>query len=126
MDTTTFLAQVFGVYLTVVGIAIFIRRKNMQQILADFQKNAYLVFFIGVVLLVVGFIILKYHNIWVGTTETIITLLAWLMLLKGVLYIGLPIKSFKSMLDWYRNKDWYVISGIVTLVIGVYLLRAGF
>lgn len=77
----------------------------------------------ALVLLVVGLVIIRAHNIWVADWEVAITIIGWIMTLKAVLYLMSP-----SMVQWFR--EWsdslittYVrIIGVILTLVSVMLL----
>jgi len=54
------------------------------------------------------------------------TVVAWLILLKGLAYLVLPAKTMAPLVEWFDGKNWYVVAGIGSLAIGAYLASNGF
>lgn len=125
MDLSLFLAQAFGIYFVVLGVAMF-RHQVLTQMIDDFMKNDALRFFAGIFILVLGILLVLTHNVWDGTYRVLITVLAWLTFLKGVAYLWLPGTIFRGIARTFSQKNWFMVGGIVAILLGVYLIYVGF
>ncbi|MBU1808991.1 MAG: hypothetical protein KJ661_05490, partial [Candidatus Omnitrophica bacterium] len=126
MDSSTFIARIFGLYYLIIGVGIIFNRKAFQQLLDDFCKSAALVFFGGLFALVVGLAIVLTHNIWVADWTVLITILGWGALLKGIWLIVFPGTVFKFMQSYQKNKNMLIIQPIIVLILGVVMTYFGF
>jgi len=125
MDISFFLAQVFGLYFVLAGVAILVRPTatiELMQLIAN--RNA--TFISGFMALLVGVPLVLLHNVWDGSWRVVITLLVWLTLLKGVVRIFVPdmVASWADTLVSYprlvRHMVW------VLIILGIYLMSLGF
>lgn len=124
MDTSTFLAQIFGLVYTVIGIGIFLDSIRFRQLLTDIQHaNAVTLYFSGVTSLVVGFSIVTFHNIWTPDWRAALTLIGWIALVKGVLMLIKPDILLKNASFW-QNK--LMLVGTIVLLVGLFLGYHGF
>jgi len=81
--------------------------------------DAPLVLIVGVFTLFGGLAIVLLHNYWSGGALTvIITLLGWLTSIKAVLLLVLPSTRL--------SPTYILLSGSLTLLLGIYLTVAGF
>jgi len=88
--------------------------------------DAPLVLIAGVFTLFGGLAIVLLHNYWSGGALTvIITLLGWLTLIKAVLLLVLPSTRLVALYGGV-SPTYIVISGSLTLLLGIYLTVAGF
>jgi hypothetical protein len=127
MDTTVFLGKLFGLFYLITGVAMLVRTKEFGKVMDDFLKNAYHTYFTGFLLVVMGLTAVLVHNVWEGSTYVVvITVLAWLVLLKGVSYMILPSSALTSWVRWFEAKNWYTVGGVVALLIGLYLSSQAF
>ncbi|MCX5794799.1 MAG: hypothetical protein NTY77_04830 [Elusimicrobia bacterium] len=53
-------------------------------------KNAALTYLLGLLALVIGSLIVHYHDIWVGDWPVLITVLGWIAVVKGIMIIAFP------------------------------------
>ncbi|OJI06676.1 hypothetical protein BK004_02535 [bacterium CG10_46_32] len=127
MDTSLFLAKVFGIMYLASGVAILVRAKEFRKVMRDFMEHAYLTYFTGFMLTILGLLAVLSHNVWEGAGYVVVvTVISWAVLLKGPAYLVLPGKTMTSLTAWFDGKGWYMFAGIVSLVIGVYLASNGF
>lgn len=125
MDHSIFLAQLMGSYLTITGIALFLNRDYYRKVIKNYLKEEGGIAVFGATLvLAIGLLLVLTHNIWSGW-ETVITILAWLILLKGVIGLLFP----KALAGWGKgmlsNGVWTLLISLNTIV-GLYLLYQGF
>ena len=64
METSIFIARIFGICYLVLGTGLLFNRKAFRRIMEDFCKNAALVFYGGLTSLVIGVVIILTHNVW--------------------------------------------------------------
>lgn len=119
-----FLAQLLGVLYVCVGIGALINPKYYKSVMDNFLKSEALMYFGGAVALVVGFVLVKLHNLWVADWRVVITIIAWLSVLKGALLLIEPemiVKSTKKII----KKNHFANYGFIALAIGIVLLYLG-
>lgn len=125
MNTSIFLAQAFGIYLLVLGVALLFNKNYYREAVVSLVEHKGAYFLLGVVTLILGIIVVLFHNYWVANWQVVITLLAWLVLLKGLLRVLIPGHTRK----WVKavNNDGFFYSVVVfSIVLGLYLIYMGF
>ena len=126
METSVFIARIFGLCYLIVGAGLLFNRKVFQRVMEDFCKNAALVFFTGVFVLVIGVVIILTHNVWVANWTVIITIIGWLAFIKGIWMIIFPNTVSRFMQAYQKNKNLLTIHSIFALIFGVVLAFFGF
>jgi len=124
METSLFLAKVFGILFTVIGLGFLINFKSYQKIYDDFFKNSALIYIGGFLALIMGTLLVIYHNIWEGGWVVIITVLAWMSLLKGIILLIFPKLLFKMKFYFTGKFCWFSV--LLCLILGIFLLSKGF
>ena len=90
------------------------------------MADAPLVLISGVFTLFGGLALVLLHNYWSGGALTVIvTLLGWLTLIKAVVLLALPSTKLVAMYGGV-SPTYILISGSLTLLLGIYLAVAGF
>ena len=90
MELSILIAKIASVvYLSAVLGAVF-NRDHYQRVLDDLFKNAALTYFMGFTTVVLGLLMVNYHNIWVKDWIVLITIIGWAALIKGILLIVAP------------------------------------
>ena len=90
-------------------------------------RSPLLLLFVGVNGLAAGLAMVLGHNIWSGgPLPVVITLVGWLMVIRGVVLLALSQDATIKFFETPRYEErLYVYMG-VTLVLGLYLTIAGF
>ncbi|KGP62145.1 hypothetical protein EP47_01970, partial [Legionella norrlandica] len=76
--------------------------------------------------LILGIIIVVSHNIWEGSWRVIVTIIAWLILLKGTSIIFHPHFIDQATVLFMQNTTISYISAGIDFVLGVILCYCGF
>ncbi|MCB1113093.1 MAG: hypothetical protein KDK72_10625 [Chlamydiia bacterium] len=125
MELSLFLAKVFGLYLVIVGFAYLSRGEALRQMVVEFYDSTALIFMGAAINLILGLLVVISHNVWVMGWPVIITILGYLMLLKGILNMFIP-----SWAAWKAQKfcegKGLVYTGIGVIILGGYLVYVGF
>lgn len=126
MQTSIFIARIFGLCYLVIGIGFLFNRKASQLVMDDFCRNAALVFYGGMLALIAGIAIILVHNVWVCSWTVIITLIGWLAFIKGIWLIVFPNSVAQFMRVYEKNKNVLVFHAAAALVFGIVLTFFGF
>ncbi len=126
MSLTLLLAKVFGVALVVIGIALIVYRDLYAQITRDFLQQRLLRIVISFSEIVAGLFIVIGHNRWDPLPAALITFLGWVFVLEGASYLLLPEKYTARFINAVNRPHFFVASGIVGIVLGIYLADYGF
>jgi hypothetical protein len=87
-DTQIF--QLFGLGFLAVGLGMLINASMIKRVLRDLEHTAAAIYLSGLVSMVVGYLIVAFHNDWVWGWPVIITLIGWSALLKGLSILVYP------------------------------------
>ena len=118
--------QVFGLTYLAVGIGFFLNPQMLKRLLSGFRDNVPLMFFMGMMTLALGFIMVTFHNRWYWHWGIIITIIAWLGLIKGFVLLVLP-GLMDRMLVWYENKLAVMkFYPLIIIAFGAFLAILGF
>jgi hypothetical protein len=102
------------VYVTA-GLGMLINGKYFKNAIDNMIKSSGLVLIGGVMALVVGFLIVNSHNVWVKDWTVLVTILGWLALVKGVALFLIP-QPFMKFAKLFTAKVW--LFGIFALILG--------
>ncbi|MFA5155769.1 MAG: hypothetical protein WC532_00035 [Candidatus Omnitrophota bacterium] len=126
MNTSIFIARIFGLFYLIVGIGFLLNRKAFQDVIDDFCKSAALLFYGGSSALIIGIVIILTHNLWVADWAVIITVIGWLALAKGIWIIVFPGAALKFMQAYRKNKNISMFHPFAALILGAVLIFFGF
>lgn len=122
--TSLFLAKVMGLFMLIVSLTLLINFHTFPKRVKELTKNTLLVFISGFPALLLGLLIVLTHNVWENDPRVIITLLGWLILIKGILRISMPEKlaGFAARIS---PRGLFVML-LIILFVGAYLALFGF
>ena len=126
METSIFIARIFGLCYLIIGTGFLFNRKAFGQLMDDFCKNTALVFIAGLFALVIGVVIILTHNVWAANWAVIITIIGWAGLAKGIWMIVFPNTVHKFMQAYKKNERLLMVHSIIALIFGVVLTFFGF
>ena len=118
--------QIFSLVYLAVGIGILINPDFYKKLFEDFVEDTTALYFGGIAALVIGYLILAFHNTWTKDFSVIITIVGWIALLKGILILVRPkimIALTKAMVS---KGNFLKIEAIVIIIIGLALSYLGF
>ncbi|MEK7519410.1 MAG: hypothetical protein AAB565_01305 [Patescibacteria group bacterium] len=125
METSIFLAKVIGLLSVISTLAILIRYKKSIAFEEELVKNPSNVYISGFVFLFLGVLIIISHPVWTFDWRVIVTIIGWLIFLKGVGRIFFP-EAVKRLIEKKKGSRKFIIGEVVLLIIGLYLLYYGF
>lgn len=123
MDISLVAVKILGTYLVISGLFLLIRGKTVPHLLKDFFGHPAVVYLTGAILIFLSALFLIQNNVWDGTWRTLITVLAWVVLLKGAAYILFPDALHKPV-----NKEMLEsvkIYGFIAVAAGIFLFYLG-
>lgn len=118
MTDTKFFLQFFGYIMILIGLAMLISKSSREELINRSNDN---IMFFGFISLIIGLPIIIVHNKWVGIWEAIISLIGWLLVIKGFIRIlNLPYfnKSRENKLSESMLKKY---SFVIIIIGGVFI-----
>ncbi len=126
LEVTAYVAQLLGVYLALSGVLMIVREQAMIVLVPKFVDSPPFLYFLGSLRVLVGLAIVLAHAMWIGTLGTVIYLIGWLTLLRGIAMMLLPVETESEILAIFsRGNAWYT-TAMVAIVLGGWLTYAGF
>lgn len=127
MQLTHFLAQLLGLYCVIVAVAMFVRKREMIEIVLSLIQDRPLLFIVEIFGLIAGLAMVLGHTVLSkGFLPFIVTLIGWITLIRSIVLLFLPLEAIDRFVKTIRyEQNYYVFAGIA-LVLGAYLTFAGF
>ncbi|WP_454782645.1 hypothetical protein [Legionella sp. WA2022007384] len=126
MDKSKFLSKVLGIYLIIVSLAMFLNLEQFTIYVQDLLKNAPLMLVLGLWTLILGLLMVVSHNIWEWSWRLLITLISWVVLLKGASIIFYPHYIDHATFLFTQNKNIAYSAAGFELLLGILLCYLGF
>ena len=115
-------AQIFQffslVYLSI-GLGMIFNRETYKQMIGGFIENGCMLYLGGIMALVVGFLLVTFHNTWLSRASTIITVLGWLALIKGIVILVLPKAMISLTKAMVASNKFMTIEMVLVIVLGI-------
>jgi len=124
---TRYLARLIGLFSIVVGLVMIGRRQEMVAAVDALIHNAALLLVVGLIALGIGLAMVLAHNVWSGgVAPVVVTLVGWLVLLRGLVLLFLPAAVVATLFEALHFARLLYLYASIALVLGIYLAMAGF
>ncbi len=126
MDTSIIVARILAIVYVSFGLGLLFSNGFYRKAIPELIDNSAVLLYGGFMAVVFGYLILHYHHTWKADWTTIITVIGWIALIKGVVLLIFP-NSFARYKDSIFHKDklmWYLQP--LTLILGLVLAFFGF
>ncbi len=125
---TLFLSKLFGLYYILAALCMILHKQAYVETVTGLLHNSPVMFVVGIITLIAGLAIVLAHNIWSGgAVAVVVTLIGWITLIKGTLFLFLPPETDgEFFLTRLRYQQLFYMYAAISLVIGIYLTYGGF
>jgi hypothetical protein len=125
--TDAHIFQLLGILYLAVGIGILINSAFYKKLMAVFSENPPALYLSGLAALVMGYLLVRFHNTWPSDWPVIITIIGWAALIKGLFLILLPNVSIK-ICGFFESQmaKLFPVWAVVIAVAGALLAWLGF
>ena len=89
MSTVTILAEILGAVFVLVGISV-LNKKYFSSVMNDLKNSKGLTWTVGVITFVAGAVTVGLYNVWSSDWQVAITIIGWLMVIKGAFITLFP------------------------------------
>ena len=125
MEIVNFLALLWGFILVIIPLSFLLNSKNTKTIFHIVEDEKMLLL-IGMISTILGIVSIVTYNIFDKSWQILITLLGWIILIKGIVLLFTP----KIIVNLYRrfgeDNILIPIKLLLTIIIGCFLLFMGF
>ena len=119
---TKFLATVIGWFMVTAGFCLLFRHQRLSTVMTDVMSRSGIFFVFALMTFILGLLMVVGHNIWLMGWPVIITIFGWLVLCSGIIRLFFPDTALKIGKSFFNNSIIMQITGVVVLIIGVFLL----
>lgn len=124
MMLSNYLAELWGISLVIVSLALLIKEKHLKRLFAEIQSEE--TFFMwGLVTFVMGLAMVLAYSVWAMNWQVIITILGWATLIKGLFILFFP-EVLKKCTKKIENHQFLPFALLIALFIGLVLTYLGF
>lgn len=124
---TTFLSRLIGLYSVLASLSMLTHRQASFTTANAIIHNPALLLTLSVMTVVAGLAIILGHNVWSGgALPVIVTLVGWLALIKGLVFLFLSPEGAVDYFAALHYEHFFYLYTSISLLLGAYLTYAGF
>jgi hypothetical protein len=124
---TIFLAKLLGLYCIIEALAKMTRKQTAVATVRGLIASPPLLLLVEVIGLAGGLAMILGHNIWSGgALPVVVTLVGWLMAIRGAVLLALSPSTTMKLFEALRYEQLFYVYMGATLILGLYLTYAGF
>ena len=123
MDKAMWLAAVFGPLLTIMGLWMLLYSENLIKVMTSIKNTPGCFFMMGMINMLIGLVIVNMYNVWMWHPAVLVSLLGWVLLIRGILILYIP-----QLIIKYTMTNHMVMRaiGLIPLIWGLALWWFGF
>lgn len=122
-NAAMWLASIFGPLLVIIGLWKLLYSDAFVKVLNSAKNSHGLMYYSSVAYIWVGFTVLSQYDMWEMNALVLVTLLGWVMVVRGILGLFVP----QMLFDMYLGHQGFTkVCGLIPLVWGVVLCWIGF
>lgn len=121
-------ARVLGPFVAVATAIIAIRLPSLSHLLSDLFTSGILPWILGAMMLLMGLVVIAFHQYWYSLTAVLISLFGWFVALRGVAMMAFPSAIDSGADATINNPTMLVVARIFFLLLtlmGLWLTYVG-
>ena len=118
MQNALWLASIFGPMLVIMGLWMLLYNDNMVKIIASLKSTPACFYMLGMANLLIGLTIISQYNVWSWDAGFLVTLLGWILILRGILSLFVPQLLIKTTMSHTGNMKYM---GLLPFIWGIAL-----
>ena len=117
-----FFVKFMGYFMFLTGSALFLSKDTRTAMLENMKNNESFLIAMGYITLLIGLPIVILHNVWELNVLGLVTLMGWVTLIKGFVFLAKPSIVKKKEFSEKNLK----IRGLIGALIGLGLMYCGY
>ena len=105
---------------------MFVNVSKVKAMVEDLSDSTPLFFFSGSIALIFGILMVVVNNVWSMDWRIVVTIVGWLILIKGAVRVLFPQMVFKAARNAVQNNATYYITTSIVTVVGLFLSYCGY
>jgi hypothetical protein len=123
---TRYLSRLVGVFLLVMAVLEWTQPRLLTVVAPAMVDQPALLWVSGMLTFVSGLAIVLGHNVWSDPAATVVSLLGWMMTIKGAALLLVPAAGWTALLGAMHYPSHSGVYTIIPALAGAYLTYAGF
>jgi len=129
MILSLFLSKLIGLSLVFTCLSVLINNTIYQRIAKDVLNMPLMLIVLGELDIILGLLIILFHNVWVWNWQVLITLLGWFIIIRGVIRVLFPQQVLAFATKLINSDHFFKVLNLIAglfLLIGLFLTYKGF
>ncbi len=126
MEVSIFLARALGVYLLVISLSMIFNHRVFFRTFQQWVQEPATITLTAFISIILGILMVLVHNVWVPDWRIVITILAWVTLIKGIVRLNFPHAVPETMEYFHHRKIAYFSLSVLALLLAIFLIVCGF
>jgi uncharacterized membrane protein len=126
VQTSLIIARLVGPLFATIGVGMLTNTETYRRIAQEYLTNPAIIYFSGILLLLIGLAILNAHNAWTRDWRSAVTFIGWLMTVVGVWRIIAPQFIPFAAGAVVANKHFFVAFGVLLITLGGFVTYKGY
>ena len=124
---TIYLSRLLGLFMLVIALPMLADKARALTLIETLVRDPPAVAVFGIISIAAGLALVLGHQLWSGgALPVVVTLLGWLFLLRGAIWLFLSPAAFASLVEKGRIDAFFYYYITAIAVLGLYLTLAGF
>ena len=124
---TVYLGRLLGLFTLITSFWLLTERQNTLSTIPALLGDRPAMVIFAIIALASGLAIVLAHNIWSGgVLPILVTLIGWVMLIRGVLFLFLPPEATLRILAAMQFERFFYIYLVIPFLLGIYLTYLAF
>jgi hypothetical protein len=123
---TIYPAKLLGLYCIILSLTLSMNKQSAIATVTEWVRSPPLMMLTGAITLTIGLALVIGHNVWSGALPVTVTVLGWLTLIKGLMFLAFPPAKAASFYESLRYEKLFFVYMGVTFVLGLYLTISAF
>lgn len=125
MENSILLAKIIGPIYLIIAVGMLLNQEHYRAVAKEFVESPALYYVSATLALILGMLIVRFHNVWSGW-PTVITLLGWAAIVKGIARTLIPNQATQWITKLVASPNTIAGTAVVALVLGAFLTAAGY
>jgi len=123
--TDALIIQIISLMFCAMGLGIFVNPAFYKKIISDLVENESTAYLSAMITLVIGFFIISLRSSFTFSNLSIISIIGWIALIKGLLMISFPRPCLRIVKFFSKRKGFIMFGGTVILILGFVFMYMG-
>jgi hypothetical protein len=126
-NRTIYLSRLMGLLVFVVVLSMLVDKPKAMGTIGALVADRSALTIMGAIGTGAGLAIVLGHQVWSGgILPVVVTVLGWVILVRGIVLLFLPAAATAQLVEWFRFDQYFYVYLGFSAVLGLYLAIHGF